>query len=188
MKRLACLLFLGTALALPALAKVAGVPDTVAVVAPPASTVRSAPAGCTPISPCAVVTPALSDAALPAPQAPPQPDLSADVPITAPAAGGVAPTTPAPRAAAAGSPANCPPVGGRGEFAGRGRGGEGGRGDFAGRFGQGRGEAGRGGQQFAQGGAPRGGRGPDGCPPAGLAAQGRRGGNSGANAGAAGAR
>lgn len=187
MKRLACLLFLGAALGAtglwPALAKVTGASETVAVVSPPLSAVRPS-GGCTPVNPCAVATPALSDVTLPAPESPPQPqDASGAVAGATPAAAPAPAQATAPGANAA--QANCPPLQGRGrgDFAGRGGapGGQGrgdfagragqGRGGFAGRFGQGRdgGGAGRGngpggrGQQFAQN--FRGGRGREGCPP-----------------------
>jgi len=147
--RLTCLLLLGAALAAgPVLAKVTGVPDTVAVVSPPLSTLGSSKDGCTPINPCATLNPALGSAPLPTPETPPQPDLPAND----------AAPEPAPAAA---SP--CPPAGARGEgfrrFAQAGPrngGAEGGRG-----FGGGIGEAGR-----QPGGAFRGGfaRGGAGCP------------------------
>src|SRR4051812_28019778 len=88
----------------PAFAQVRGAPDTVAVVSPPVSSVSVNQNGCTPVNPCAVVTPALGSAPLPQPETPPQPNLPGT--SSAPAA-----TMPA-RAAAA--PADCPPVGARG--------------------------------------------------------------------------
>jgi translation initiation factor IF-2 len=137
--RLSCLpfgglLLLGAALAAgPVLAKVTGVPETVAVVTPALSSVTTSRAGCTPLNPCAIVTPALGNAPLPTPETPAQPDLPATT--DAPAAN--APAAPSPARTAAASP-NCPPAGARGAFA---------RGQFAGRAGQpgqGRGEGSRG--------------------------------------------
>lgn len=153
MKRLACLLFLGAALtAPPVLGAVNGVPPTVAVVSPPLSSVSSS-GGCTPINPCAVATPALGNAPLPAPEMPAQPDLPA---ASAPAAsaGAAMPAAQAPRLANG----NCPPAGGRARFAGRG-----GNGQAAGRGGA------EGLRRFAQAGARDGGRGrfargAEGCP------------------------
>lgn len=127
MKRLVCLLSLGFALAAaPVLGAVKDVPPTVAVVSPPLSNSSIGPGGCTPLNPCAVAAPALGNAILPAPETPPQPDLSA-----------AATQDPAP----ARPTADCPPVRGRGAFAGR--------------AGSGRGE----GRRFARAGAGGAGRG-----------------------------
>jgi hypothetical protein len=127
-KRLVCLLSLGFALAAaPVLGAVKGVPPTVAVVSPPLSNSSIGPGGCTPLNPCAVAAPALGNAILPAPETPPQPDLSA-----------AATQDPAP----AQRTADCPPARGRGAFAGRAANG---RGDGDRRFARaGSGGAGRG--------------------------------------------
>lgn len=112
MKRLACLLSLGAALvAAPVLGAVTGAAPTVAVVSPPLSKVTTS-GGCTPINPCAVVTPALDNAPLPAPENSAQPDLPADTPSVAGAAAPAPPRT---------ANATCPPARGgqRRSFAGR---------------------------------------------------------------------
>jgi hypothetical protein len=151
-------LFLGAALtAPPVLGAVNGVPPTVAVVSPPLSSVSSS-GGCTPINPCAVATPALGNAPLPAPEMPAQPDLPAAA-APAASAGAATPATQAPRIANS----DCPPAGGqrRAQFAGRG-----GNGQAAGRGGA------EGLRRFAQAGARDGSaggrgrftRGADGCP------------------------
>ena len=146
MRRSACLAAaLAVLVALPALAQ--GITGTVAAVSPPLSSVQTNSSGCTPLNPCAVATPNLGGATLPAPQAPPQPNFpgSSEAPALADTA------TPGRPAAAQ---ADCPAPGARGGF-GRGQG----RGFSAGRGGEGRGAfAGRG----------RGGRGlPANCLPAG---------------------
>lgn len=165
------LLLLGVALtAAPVLAKITGAPDTVAAVSPAISTVTTAKTGCTPINPCAIVTPALGSATLPTPDMPAQPSRAASTGATVP----TAPNPPAGAAPAQAANPNCPPAGARGGFAG----GQRGAGQFAGR-GQ-AGGAGRG-QQLAQNGRGGGGqgrgegrgqgfvRGADGCPrPAGA--------------------
>jgi hypothetical protein len=163
-KRLVCLLSLGIALvSAPVLGAVSGVPPTVAAVSPPLSSVSNG-GGCTPVNPCAVVTPALGNAPLPAPEMPAQPDLSAATQTSA-----TAPAAQAPRAASS----DCPPAGGqrRAQFAGRGGNGPGagGRGGAEGfrRFAQagarnGNGEGGRGAGNGQGRGQPA--RGADGCP------------------------
>lgn len=124
MKRLACLLSLGLALAAPpVLGAVKGVPQTVATVSPSLSTADASRSGCTPINPCAVAAPALGNATLPAPEMPPQPALSA-----------ATDTMPDPASAAPPqrtANADCPPARGRGAFAGRA--GNGARGRVSGR-------------------------------------------------------
>lgn len=100
----------------PALAQVKGAPGIVAVAPPPLSSVPGpSTSGCTPVNPCAVVTPALDSVSLPAPVTAPQPDL----PTRAPAQ---AAPRPAP-AARSSSQIPCPPFAGlragRGPGAGR---------------------------------------------------------------------
>ena len=145
MKRLSSLpvlglLFLGAALAAgPVLAAVNGVPDTVAVASPALSAATTSKGGCTPTNPCAMVTPALSNAPMATPEAPPQPDLPASKPVAA----ADAPAAPANSAGA--NP--CPPAGARGAFA---RGGFGSRGGFGGPGGAGAMGRGEGFRRFAQ--------------------------------------
>jgi hypothetical protein len=144
------LLLLGATLAAgPVLAKITGAPDTVAVVSSPLGTSNTTKNGCTPVNPCAVVTPALGSVTMSTPEMPAQPDLPASPAAAADAP--AAPATPAGAAQAAANP-NCPPAGARGQFVGRN--GQGTRG-----AGQGGGQAGRGEgfRRFAQAGSRNGG-------------------------------
>jgi hypothetical protein len=162
------LLLLGATLAAgPVLAKITGVPDLTAAVSPAISSFNATKSGCTPINPCAMVTPALGSVTMPVPEMAAQPDLPTST------AAAAAPAGAAPARAA--NP-NCPPAGARRGFA-RSQNGGAGRGQQFAKNGRGGGGQGRGqgrdegrGQGFARDGGARGG---DGCPRPAGAGQGR---------------